>query len=140
MLVVKKWSETMPKDKNYLDLSGQRFVFNKYKTAKTYGRQEVAVPEELQAVLAEFLKHHPLAKAKAKEFKLLVKADGSNLNTVNAITRSLNRIFGKKVGSSMLRHSYLSSKYGDATKEMEEDSRAMGHSPAVQKSYIKTDA
>jgi integrase len=137
MYVVKKLGKEVDTSKNYYDLATHRFIFNKYKTAKTYGRQEVAVPEELQEVLGEFLKHHPLAKSKAKEFKLLVKADGSNLNTVNAITRALNRIFGKKVGSSMLRHSYLSSKYGDTTKDMEEDAEAMGHSPAVQKAYIK---
>jgi hypothetical protein len=37
----------------------------------------------------------------------------------------------------MLRHFYLSSKYGDATKDMEDDAAAMGHSTAVQKAYIK---
>nr|WPF46799.1 MAG: hypothetical protein [Lake Baikal virophage 12] len=137
MYVVKKLGKEVDTSKNYYDLATHRFIFNKYKTAKTYGQQEVAVPEELQAVLGEFLKHHPLAKGKAKEYKLLVKADGSNLNTVNAITRALNRIFGKKVGSSMLRHSYLSSKYGDATKEMEDDAEAMGHSTSVQAEYIK---
>jgi integrase len=137
MYVVKKLGKDVDATKNYYDLSTHKFIFNKYKTAKTYGQQEVAVPDELQTVLGEFLKHHPLAKGKTKEFKLLVKADGSNLNTVNAITRCLNRIFGKKVGSSMLRHSYLSSKYGDATKEMEDDAEAMGHSTSVQKEYIK---
>ena len=137
MYVVKKLGKEVDTSKNYYDLATHRFIFNKYKTAKTYGQQEVAVPEELQTVLGEFLKHHPLAKGKAKEYKLLVKADGSNLNTVNAITRALNRIFGKKVGSSMLRHSYLSSKYGDATKEMEDDAEAMGHSTSVQAEYIK---
>ena len=141
MYVVKKWNKDMDASKNYYDLSTHKFIFNKYKTAKTYGQQVFDVPntEEapLQRVLADYLKFHPLAKGKGKEFKLLVKADGSNLNTVNAITRILNRVFGKKVGSSMLRHAYLSSKYGDATKEMEAEATAMGHSTAVQKEYIK---
>jgi hypothetical protein len=141
MAVVKKWSADMPADKNYYDLSTQKFIFNKYKTSKAYGVQTVDVPNTedapLQQTLAAFLKHHPLAKGKTKEFKLLVKQDGSVLNSVNAITRCLNRIFGKKVGSSMLRHVYLTSKYGDTLKQMEEDAADMGHDTSQQRDYIK---
>lgn len=137
MYVVKKLGKDYDKSKNYYDLATHRFVFNKYKTAKKHGEQIEAVPESLQSVLALYLSHHPLAKAKAKEFKLLVKQDGSPLNTVNSITRILNRIFGKKIGSSMLRHIYLSSKYGAITKEMEDDAKAMGHTVGQQKEYIK---
>ena len=53
----------------------------------------------------------------------------------NGITRILNKIFGKKVGSSMLRHIYLSSKYNIT--EMKEDADAMGHSTKEQKDYLK---
>lgn len=137
MFVVKKLGKDYDKTKNYYDIATQRFVFNKYKTAKKHGEQVEELPESLQSTLKLYLTHHPLAKSKAKEFKLLVKPDGSPLNTINSITRILNRIFGKKVGSSMLRHSYLSSKYGDVMKEMEDDAEAMGHTTGVQKSYIK---
>ena len=137
MYVIKKYTKDHDGDKNYYDLTHNKFIFNKYKTAKKWGQQMVDVPAELQTTLAKFIKHHPLAKQKTKEYKLLVKQDGSNLNSVNAITRMLNRIFGKKVGSSMLRHAYLSSKYGEASKEMEEDARDMGHSLTQQKEYIK---
>ena len=137
MYVVKKLGKEYPTDKNYYDMATQRFIFNKYKTAKKYKEQVEAVPEPLQAALKCYIAHHPLAKAKNKEFKLLVKPDGSPLNTVNSITRILNKIFGKKVGSSMLRHIYLSNKYGDITQEMEKDAEAMGHSVGVQKEYIK---
>jgi hypothetical protein len=141
MYVVRKWNKDLPGDKNYYDMATQKFIFNKYKTAKAYGQQVVDVPDTeeapLQRTLAAFIKHHPLAKGKAKEFKLLVKQDGSNLNSVNAITRVLNRVFGKKVGSSMLRHIYLTSKYGDTLKEMETDAAQMGHDTSQQRDYIK---
>jgi integrase len=137
MYVVKKLGKDYDKTKNYYDVATQRFIFNKYKTAKKHGEQVEEVPEPLQATLKTYLSHHPLAKSKAKEFKLLVKPDGSPLNTVNSITRILNRIFGKKIGSSMLRHSYLSSKYGNVMKEMEDDAEAMGHTTGVQRGYIK---
>ena len=140
MYVVKKLpkEKDLEKDKNYYDLSTQKFVFFVYKTAKTYNKQEVDVPESLQKTLATFLKFHPLAKGAKSNYKLLVKHDGSPINTVNAITRILNKVFdGKKIGSSMLRHIYLSSKYGDTIKEMQEDSAEMGHSTNQQKDYIK---
>ena len=143
MYVVKKHSEALDKTKNYYDTTAHKFIFNKYKTAKTYGTQVMDVPDTEEAPLVSvinmYLKHHPLAKGKAKEYKLLVKQDGSNLNHTNAITRILNRIFDKKIGSSALRHIYLSSKYGDTTKEMEEDAKEMGHSSGVQAQYIKYD-
>jgi integrase len=129
--------------KNYYVLGEQKFVFNKYKTSKTYGKQVVNVPNNPDAPLADtlaiFLKHHPLNKGKITkktEFRMLVKQDGSPINSVNSITRILNRIFGKKIGSSMLRHSYLTSKYGDQKDEMTEDSKAMGHSISQQRDYI----
>jgi len=139
MFVVKKLSKEYPKDKNYYDLSTHKFHFCVYKTAKSYGEQVEDVPAELQTVLAAYIKHHPLAKTKVKEYRLLVKPDGGNLNSVNAITRILNKIFGKKIGSSMLRHIYLSSKYGNTSNDMEETAKAMAHSVSQQKDYIKHD-
>jgi integrase len=139
MFVVKKLGKEYPKDKNYYDQSANKFHFCVYKTAKSYGEQIEDVPAELQSTLAAYIKHHPLAKAKVREFRLLVKADGSPLNSVNAITRILNKIFAKKIGSSMLRHIYLSSKYGETNNDMEETAKAMAHSVSQQKDYIKHD-
>jgi hypothetical protein len=135
MYVVKKLGKDYDKTKNYYDMATHRFVFNKYKTSKKYGEQVENVPEALQQTLAILIRHHP--GGKGKEFKLLVKSDGSPLNTVNSITRILNRIFGKRIGASMLRHIFLSSKYGNVVKEMEQDGVAMGHSRAMQNAYIK---
>ena len=142
MYIVKKWTDAMPKDKNYLDLATKQFIFHKYKTAKKYGVQTEAVPDGLWASVSLFLKHHPGWKVVANRkapVKLLVTHGGEPIVAVNAITRLLNRIFGKKVGSSMLRHIYLSDKYGDTLAEMKKDSEAMGHSLGVQKDYIKTE-
>jgi hypothetical protein len=136
MYVVKKMPKEPDTNKNYYDLSTHKFHFFKYKTQKKWGQQTEDVPEVLQQVLGTFFKHHPLAKN--KEFKLLVKSDGSPLNTVNSITRILNRVFGgKKIGSSMLRHIFLSNKYGPMISEMKEDQQAMSHSANQQLEYIK---
>jgi len=137
--------EDLPKDKNFLLVEGKvptSFVFNKYKTSKTYGQQILPIPntteQPLGDVLGMYLKHHPLAKGSKSttpEFKFLVCADGTPITALNAITRILNKIFGKKIGSSMLRHIFLSSKYD--IKEMESDATAMGHSVAEQRNYMK---
>jgi hypothetical protein len=59
------------------------------------------------------------------------------LTAVNSITRILNKIFGKKVGSSMLRHIFLSDKYGEVKGEMADDAKAMGHSvDEQQNTYV----
>jgi len=142
MYVVKKLPKVYDTDKNFYDLASHRFIFNKYKTAKTYKEQVENVPEDLQKAISMYIKHHPLNKGKINEYKLLVKYDGSPLNTVNSITRILNKIFdGKKVGASMLRHIYLSDKYGDASKASDEarkiDAEAMGHSVSQASEYIK---
>ena len=140
MYVAKKLPKTYPTDVNYYDMATQRFIFNKYKTVKTFGEQVFDVPEDLQATLKLFIEHHPLNKGKVKEFKLLVKQDGTPLNTVNSITRILNRIFGKKIGSSMLRHAFVSTKFGGALADMKSDADKMAHSVATQQNvYIKLD-
>lgn len=140
MYIVKKWNDKMPTDKNYLDVAGKQFVYNKYKTAKKYGVQIQEIPEPLMEVLQLFFKYHPLwkgvAKRKTEPVKLLVSADGTPLTAVNAITRLLNKVFDKKVGSSMLRHIFLTDKYKDTLEEMKKDSLAMSHSISQQRDYV----
>jgi integrase len=132
LYIVKKWDDKLSKDKNYYDMTAQKFIFNKFKTAKSHGVQEVSLSDNkpLADVLALYIKLHP-SKGKG-EMRFLVNADGSALGSVNSITRILNKIFGKHIGSSMLRHIYITHKYGDTKKEMEKDAEAMGHSVAEQ--------
>jgi integrase len=141
MYIVKKWNDKMPQHKNYLDMTTHKFIFCKYKTAKKHGVQTHDIPPPLMEAINAYLKYHPLwkglAKRKTEPVKFLVAQDGAPMTAVNAITRILNRIFGKKLGSSMLRHIYLSDKYGDTLMEMKEDSEAMGHTVGQQKDYIK---
>jgi hypothetical protein len=44
------------------------------------------------------------------------------------MTNRLNKIFDKKVSSSMLRKLFLTSKYGSIINELEEDTKNMGTS------------
>ena len=126
---------------NYYDIDKKQFIFNKFKTSKKEGQVIVNIPNELQNVLSTYLKFHPDIKNKIKkkfnEIPFLVFYDGKPLVQVNSITRILNKIFGKKIGSSMLRHLFLSHKYGAVNEEQKEDAFEMSHSLAQQKDYIK---
>jgi len=139
MRVVKKWRPTMSDEFNYYDRDGERFIFNNYKTAKKFGQQIEDIPEELQDVLELYLKFHPLKKQPI--YPLIVNSVGEELNPINGITRMLNRVFNKNLGSSMLRHIYLTDKYGGedgTTNTMKTDAKKMAHSVATQQEvYVK---
>jgi hypothetical protein len=127
-------------DKNYLVLGKKpEFIFNKFKTAKKSGAQRIDVPPELMTVLNTYLAKHPLMTSDLKEpVKLLVDSKGKPMTAINTITRILNKVFGKNVGSSMLRHSFLSEKYGKIEKERKEVADMMAHTVGTQEQYIRT--
>ena len=123
------------KDSNYFVLDTKQFIFNKYKTATSHGEQVFDVPQDLVDAILLYCKAHPLKPTMKSPFQFLVLHDGSPLPSVNSITRILNKIFGKNVGTTMLRHIYLSHKY-DVT-EMNEDAEKMGHTSGMQHEYMK---
>ena len=142
MNIVKSITDKTSKDKNYLDLDKKQFVFNVYKTSKKYGEQVVNIPDKHYDLILTYLKYHPIIRGKINkktEAPFLVKYDGTPLDKINSITRVLNRIFKKNIGSSMLRHIYLSGKYDGVLDEQKKDAELMGHSTNQQRDYIKSD-
>ncbi len=140
MVVVK----SVPDDKkyNYLDMKSWKWIFNNFKTQKTYKTQVLDIPDDLKELLKVYLKFHPDAKGikSGNPVPFLMTYDGKPMTTSTEMTRALNRIFGKKVGSSMLRNIYLTEKYGDKAKELKEDAKEMGTSvETASKHYIKHD-
>jgi hypothetical protein len=140
MNIVFKSNDKLPKDKNYLSYSDNKFIFNVYKTSKKYGQKVEDISEDLKKCIDLYLKFHPKIKGKVKkntDTPFLVGYDGNPLSQVNSMTKIFNKIFNKKISSSALRHIFLSDKYGDVVKEMKEDADKMGHSVQQQKEYIK---
>lgn len=126
---------------NYLDLDNNKFIFNKFKTSKTEGSQEIPIEPELMEIIKIYLKYHPgIDNNKKFNVPFLVTSNGEPLKNINAITLILNRIFKKKIGSSALRGIYLTSKYGNVRNDMKEDAQKMAHSIETQQNtYVKTD-
>jgi hypothetical protein len=88
------------------------------------------------------LKYHPtFIKASSKEnVPLIVNFKGQPYENNNDMTRLMYKIFDKKIGSTMLRHIFLTDKYKNVLSNMKEDTLAMGTSVDVAEShYIKND-
>jgi len=119
------------KDKdNYLEK--RKLIFNSYKTAKTYGKQVLEIPLQLQKILKQWININPT------EY-LLFDAHENPLTNVK-LNQRLNKLFDKKASVNQLRHTYLSNKYQstiELNKKMNEDFKNMGSSMAQQKVYIK---
>lgn len=118
---------------NYLDKT--ELVFNRYKTAKFYDEQRVNCPKELLSILKKWIKNND------NEY-LLFDSNGSKLTSVK-LNQRLNKIFGKNASVNLLRHSYLTDKFGDEierSKKMANVAEEMGTSSAqVIGTYIKNE-
>ena len=144
-----KLSDKDKEEKNYLVVPSNNhkmfFVLNEYKTRKKYGEKRVVILDtEVEKALKLWLKRKDLDgdslfydPAKARDFSR--PADSSTITKI--LTSMSKREFeGKSVGSSLIRHMYLSSKYGETIEELEKDAEIMGHSSGTQQSiYVKTD-
>ena len=109
-----------------------KFYFNIYKTANQYGEQIIDVKTkapEFYKLLNKWIKINPTDY-------LLFSSNQQKL-TSPQVTRMLNQIFGKRVSTNMLRHIYLTDKYGKLQDEMKMDSHDMAHSMTMQSEYIK---
>ena len=112
-----KLSNNMSDDKfNYLDMDKKQFIFNNYKTQCKYNSVIMPIENELMKVISLYLSNHPeKSKLKNKTYNIHFLKTFYNEDIIKSqdITRLLNKIFGKSVGSSMLRNMYLSNKYSN---------------------------
>jgi integrase len=121
-----------PAKDNYIDTKKQEFVFNSYKTHKTLGQERVPYPKQFKLMLNRYLK-----KVGDREY-LIFNTRGGQLSNA-ALTQMLNAAFGKKIGTSMLRHIFLSDKFKDIPKltDLQATADSLGHSVGQMLEYIK---
>jgi hypothetical protein len=117
---------------NYYD--GSRFIFNKYKTAKSSKTQIEKVPDELVKLLNLYIKMKPFPES---DF-LLHTQRTSKVNSNSQMLALLRKAFDNAtIGCSVLRSLFLTSKYGDQMKQLKKDVKSMGTSTNVAEStYI----
>jgi hypothetical protein len=127
---------------NFLVVAGRTakkkfFSFGKFKNRNSIGFQKISIKKSLNTVLNLWLKHNPTRH-------LLLDSRGNKMSR-NSLSKYLCRVFentGVNISANMLRHIYLSEKYGNEStyKEKQEDATAMAHSVQVQQQhYVKVD-
>ena len=114
-----------------------KFIFNVYKTVKSFHHQEFEVPVELNNILQLWVK---FISGFYHGNYLLFDINENKLSPVK-LNQRLNAVFGKKISINILRHSYISEKYLNkpmpALSDLIEVSNAMAHSPLTHLKYIK---
>lgn len=119
------------KNDNYMDK--RNFVFNKYKTAKKYNTQEVAIPQKLRNIVSKWATMH-------KDDYLLVDDNGKPFSAPK-LTLRLNRIFGgRKISVNQLRHTYITDSVLNnvpALTKLDQVAKDMGHSMEEAMLYKK---
>ena len=89
-----------PDDKsfNYFDIENRRFIFNNYKTQKTYKEQIIDIPDRLFNILKQYLIMKKYLEEDGDNIHtkyLLTDYNGFSFSKSNSITRILNKIFDK---------------------------------------------
>tara|TARA_R110000796_G_scaffold59335_4_gene136703 strand:+ start:1024 stop:1983 length:960 start_codon:yes stop_codon:yes gene_type:complete len=133
-----KLSAEEKKAENYLVISknGMFFVLNKYKTAKKYEELNLPIEDKsLKKIIRFYLKHNGMGVMfKTSTGKSITRTELSKL-----LIKFSKKYMNKSISTTLLRKIYLSSKYGDMKKEMEADSKVLGHDVAStgMKVYVK---
>lgn len=97
------------------------FVFNQYKNAIRMGTQEIQIPNILKTIIQKWTLKNPYDH-------LLTTADGKPV-TQTKINAMLNDIFQKNISSTLLRHIWVTNKYGHVDlEELHEDANKLGQS------------
>jgi len=110
---------------NYMVMKGRKkeatLIFNAYKNSKRLGKQEVKISNQLRNIINKWMLKNP-------NDYLIVNNVGKKIEQPK-INLILNNVFGRNIGSSMLRHIFLTQKYGDVDLiDIRMTTEAMGNS------------
>jgi len=125
-----------PQTDNFYRPTTGDFVFNNYKTYKSYGQVIINIKKmapELYKILNKWILLN-------NTDYLLVNEHGDKLR-VPRYTQMLNKIFGRKMSVDILRHTYITNYFENQKLpnilDMEKLAKLMGHSLSTQLEYIK---
>lgn len=120
------------KTDNCCDLKKKEFIFNDFKTKSSKGTQRFPIHPELLKILKKWVKIIPSG------IDVLLFDNNKNALTPSQITHRLNNIFDKKTSTSMLRHIFLTKKFGNVNlKEIVDTADKMGNSLQTALEYVK---
>jgi len=126
-------NEDKEKD-NYLAYDKRKpvFVFNDFKTKRTYGQQRVPIPTKLATILRKWSEVSP-------HDSLLMNYNQKGPMNQTQLSVLLHQFFSKPISTSLLRHIYLTHLHENTPglKQMTETATTMAHSITQQLEYVK---
>jgi integrase len=133
----KDWTDfkikNINKDNNNF-IEKNNLVFTSYKTAKAYGRQDIALPPTLKKILNKWISVNPTDY-------LFFDINFKPLTSIK-LNQRLNKIFDKKISTSMLRHFFLTDEFAETINQKKKISKVMeemGSSSNMLTTYVKED-
>ena len=135
------------KNINYLVIINNEplyFLFNNYKTSKTYGEQKININNHLKSVIKKYLKIKNYDDDGIN--KRLFTINKNKILTANNLSKKIKSIFlksflKKPININLIRHIFISEKVGEEEIELlkyrKHIAYAMGHSADMQIQYIK---
>jgi integrase len=119
---------------NYITIEPATLYLNDYKTSKTHGRQIIPLPDELAALLFDYMAEVVRSRS------LLFETETGDFFTRNSFskwtTRKLTAAFEKPMNITALRHSYISNlDFNRKTKELGVIAKKMGQTLGMQRAY-----
>lgn len=125
-----KWRDYEVDKDNFVDVKNGKFVFQHYKTAKDYGKVETDIVKPLKQILNKWFK--------IAQCEYILYDNKMQPLTSPQIAHRLNEIFGKKISTSMLRHIYITKKFGSVDLQaIQNTATEMGNSPLQLLKYVK---
>ena len=120
---------------NYIVLNkdDHLLVLNDYKTSRSHGKLEQALPEKLVRVIDASLTRTP------REYLFLSAKNEpySDASYTKMANRVLEQVFGKRVTVSMLRHSFVNTRDFNDTRGVFKTAKLMGHTVEEHMLYKK---
>jgi len=134
MYIINKSGKRNNKD-NYLVVSRNnpvKFIFQDYKTNRTFGKQEYDIPEELAKIIKQYI-----YKNKLKSGDKLLPYNEKYLSEV--IGKIFNKVYGEKINLNYIRKSYATyiNEMSISNNAREMLALAMGHSLSQSMKYKK---
>lgn len=133
-------TRTMNDQYNYIRLGDGELILNRYKTRKIYGKNNsIKLPEKLVKIIRKWINiRGRIYPELVGHQDLLLNQNLIPMSQVN-LTQFLNKIFKRKISSTMLRKSYISEKYPvvHTTEDMIKDAKSMQHSVSMQQSTYR---
>lgn len=123
---------------NYYDRPKRLFVFNNFKTRKHFGQQILPVPEELDRVICRTYPcfAEPVG-ATPPPMRFLLHPASDKPVQEGYILKCISKILKQNIGSSMLRHSFITHLFGAEMEKSKTVAGAMAHSTATQRAYLR---